>query len=100
MGKIDVNVLKAIFDERYDSAFVQKLTRKNKEYWNGYCAGINWGRNTIAEATTVESVEVTKCNNCKMWVSYPDGNGDYGRCRKFGITMRLDDFCSYGEREN
>jgi hypothetical protein len=53
---IDANALKAIFDERYDTAFVQECTRENKEHWNGYCTGVNWGRNTIADAPTVDAL--------------------------------------------
>ena len=55
---IDANVLKVLFDVRYDTAFIQERTRENKEQWNGYCTGINWGRNTIANAPTVDAVEV------------------------------------------
>ena len=73
---IDRNVLKTLFDVRYDTAFIQERTRENKEQWNGYCAGINWGRNTIADAPTVDAVEVVhgrwvveneesiRCPNC------------------------------------
>lgn len=55
---IDANILKALFDVRYDTAFIQERTRENKEQWNGYCTGINWGRNTIADAPTVDAAEV------------------------------------------
>lgn len=44
------------FNERYDTAFVQERTRENKEFWNGLCTGVNWGRNTIAAAPTVDAV--------------------------------------------
>ncbi len=40
---IDADALKAAFEARYDSAFVQMHTRDNKEYWNGVCTGVNWG---------------------------------------------------------
>ena len=55
---IDANALKALFDERYDDAFIQMYARLNKEYWDGVCGGVNWGRNTIAGAPTVDAVEV------------------------------------------
>lgn len=57
---IDRNVLKTLFDVRYDTAFIQERTRENKEQWSGYCTGINWGRNTIADAPTVDAVEVVR----------------------------------------
>ena len=55
---IDANDLKALFDERYDDAFMQSYTRPNIAYWEGYSCGVNWGRNTIADAPTVDAVEV------------------------------------------
>ena len=55
---IDADALKALFDERYDEVFVQEHTRHNKQFWNGLFAGVNWGRNTIADAPTVDAVEV------------------------------------------
>ena len=57
---IDANALKALFDERYDEVFVQEYTRHNKQFWNGLCVGVNWGRNTIADASSVDAVEL-KC---------------------------------------
>lgn len=86
---IDANVLKVLFDVRYDTAFIQERTRENKEQWNGYCTGINWGRNTIADAPTVEAVEVVhaewiegysgrekycytlECSSCGFWFKTP-----------------------------
>ena len=56
MRLIDADALKDSFDERYDSAFMQMHTRDNKEHWNGVCGGVNWGRNTIADAPTVDAV--------------------------------------------
>lgn len=57
---IDANALKASFDERYDDAFMQSHTRPNIAWWEGYSAGVNWGRNTIADAPTVDAVEVVR----------------------------------------
>lgn len=55
---IDANALKALFDERYDCAFMQSHTRPNIAHWEGVSIGVNWGRNTIADAPTVDAVEV------------------------------------------
>jgi len=84
---IDANVLKTLFDVRYDTAFIQERTRENKEQWNGYCTGINWGRNTIAKAPTVDAVEVVHaewldgygvCDNKKSYISIDCSNcGEY-----------------------
>ena len=99
---IDANILKTLFDVRYDTAFIQERTRENKEQWNGYCTGINWGRNTIADAPTVDAVEVVRCRDCKHH-SEIYGN----RCKKWSSTLSglthftgPDDFCSYGERRS
>lgn len=56
MRLIDADVLKTLFDVRYDTAFIQERTRENKEQWNGYCTGINWGINTITAAPTVDAL--------------------------------------------
>ena len=55
---IDANELKAIFDKRYDDALIQSHTRPNIAYWEGYATGVNWGRNTISDVRTVDTVEV------------------------------------------
>lgn len=88
---IDANVLKALFDERYDSAFMQMRTRENKEYWNGVCCGVNWGRNTIADAPTVDAVEVKRCKDCDQL----EITGCYGECRKLGRIVKPWDYCSF-----
>jgi hypothetical protein len=83
MRLIDADALKALFDEQYDTAFMQMHTRDNIEHWNGVCAGVNWGRNTMAEAPTVDAVPVVHgrwethnqidsvfyCSVCKLNVS-------------------------------
>jgi len=55
---IDREAVLALFNERYDTAFVQKLTRENKEHWNGVCTGLNWGRNTITDSPAADVVEI------------------------------------------
>lgn len=97
---IDANALKASFDERYDDAFMQSHTRPNIAWWEGYSSGVNWGRNTIADAPTVDAVEVIRCKGCKHF-------GGHGACNCHAadengtpIFVREDDFCSYGERKD
>ena len=50
----------------------------------------------IADAHTVDAVEVVRCKDCK-YLMFSDC---YGECGKghMGI-VRPDDFCSYGERK-
>lgn len=68
MRLIDADVLKTLFDVRYDTAFIQERTRENKEQWNGYCTGINWGRNTIADAPTVDALIPPVKPWDKVWI--------------------------------
>lgn len=49
---------------------------------------------------TVDAVEVVRCKDCKQWQRHTEVNRDYGPCRRYGSTMRFDDFCSYGEKRD
>ena len=63
-----------------------------------------WFVDSIADAPTVDAVEVVRCKDCK----YSTEIGKWGcYCRKddapwfndtFEVYMNLDDFCSYGEK--
>ena len=95
---IDADVLKTLFDVHYDTAFIQERTRENKEQWRGYCTGINWGRNTIADAPTVDAVEVVRCKDCRFIIDREDGT--HGCYLHFLEDCKPDDYCSYGERKD
>ena len=97
---IDANILKTLFDVRYDTAFIQERTRENKEQWNGYCTGINWGRNTIADAPTVDAVEVVRCKDCKYSYGNKYCTNEQWKDECATVTIEVDDFCSYGERKD
>lgn len=57
----------------------------------------------IANAPTVDAVEVVRCRDCKYYYDY-GVNRDYcchrSKCGKqvFDVKFKADDFCSYGER--
>ena len=57
----------------------------------------------IRNAPTVDAVEVVRCAKCKYWLHVGDGLGDCTNPR-FHLeghadpTMKMDDFCSCGER--
>lgn len=58
---IEREALVRLFEERYDSANFQVLTRnatKAKAIHQGIATGVNWGRNTIMEAPAADVVEV------------------------------------------
>jgi hypothetical protein len=98
---IDANALKALFDERYDDAFMQALTRPNIAHWEGYSIGVNWGRNTIADAPTVDAVEVVRCCDCLHcipWQQYADAEVILYCKKKRPAVVDPTDFCSRGER--
>ena len=78
---IYANELKTLFDERYDDAFMQSHTRPNIAYWEGYSCGVNWGRNTIAEAPTVDPVEVVHGRWIETFSMAPEYN-----CSECGQT--------------
>ena len=55
----------------------------------------------IADAPTVDAVEVVRCRDCKHAWIHPCG---YVYCHRDGrnayeMTFNLDSFCSYGERK-
>lgn len=50
----------------------------------------------IADAPTVDAVEVVRCKDCK-YLMFSDCYGECGQGH-MGI-VRPDDFCSYGERK-
>lgn len=52
----------------------------------------------IANAPTVDAVEVVRCRDCKRWE--PHCNGKAGICEKRKGVARANDFCSYGERKD
>ena len=47
-----------------------------------------------------DAVPVVHCKDCKQWQRHTEVNRDYGPCRRYGSTMRFDDFCSYGEKRD
>ena len=59
-----------------------------------------FAKEVIGDAPTVDAVEVVRCKDCqsgcKLWFSDKGVNF----CRKLGIDVKPDDFCSYGERKD
>lgn len=96
---IDADDAKAIIEERYDTAFMQSRTRPNIAWWEGYSAGVNWARNTIDDAPTVDAVKVVRCKDCKHWMKDVPGCTDaIGRCRFGNYMVGAAGYCVYGER--
>ena len=56
----------------------------------------------LANAPTVDAVEVVRCKDCKHrgYVDMGDDIGAVGGCELFGSAMHYDAFCYYGERKD
>ena len=56
----------------------------------------------VADAPTVDSVVVTRCENCKyrIYKHVNDWIGEIGGCSIFNHPMPNDAFCSFGERKD
>ena len=57
----------------------------------------NYATLILREAPTVDAVEVVRCRDCK----YHEDTSviGFGHCCLYDLTMRYNDFCSYGKRE-
>ena len=56
---------------------------------------------TIAEQKEFDAVPVVRCKDCEHWKRNVYVNTECGLCNRLsfiGITMREDDFCSYGNK--
>lgn len=95
---IDANV----FVHAYE--FVKKhIVSGDSEFLKGYEAGLRGAYNCIHEIDTVDAVEVVRCKDCKF---YTHGNQSkhwnekaLACFRKARMTVRPDDYCSFGERK-
>lgn len=56
--------------------------------------------NIIAQAPTVNAMDVVFCQDCKRWDYRNAGRLNLAMCDKFNNTMRGCDFCSCGEKKN
>ena len=54
-------------------------------------------RKLMKDAHTVDAVEVTRCRDCKYHEDTPVIGFEH--CCLHDLTMRHNDFCSYGKRE-
>ena len=56
-----------------------------------------YAKSFIDDAPTVDAVEVVLCRDCKY---HEDTHvTGFEHCCLYGLTMRYNDFCSYGKRE-
>ena len=90
---IDADALSA---RMYHDAFE---TDSDMQKWDSGC----WIRykmfeNAIADAPTVDAVEVVRCKDC--WVFHQDETWNHkkGLCGWFDIPVGVNDFCSMGDR--
>ena len=56
-----------------------------------------YAKSFIDDAPTVDAVEVTRCRDCKY---HEDTHvTGFEHCCLYDLTMRYNDFCSYGKRD-
>ena len=95
---IDANVAKEML-VNHANEFSDVLNRREKALL------IGGGTSCIDKCPTVDAVEVVRCKDCKHWLHMEDGFGDCTN-RRFHIdgcvdpTMKMEDFCSCGERRD
>ena len=53
----------------------------------------------VKEQPAADVVEVVRCKDCKRGYQKPDSKLKLVHCDRLGNIMRMDDFCSYGERK-
>ena len=58
----------------------------------------NYATRVLQEAPTVDAVKVVRCRDCKYHEDTPVTGFEH--CCLYGLTMRYNDFCSYGERKD
>ncbi len=64
---------------------------------NEYVYDTNAVLDSIDSQPTVDAVEVVRCKDCKY---HEDTHvTGFEHCCLYGLTMRYNDFCSYGKRE-
>lgn len=66
------------------------------KYPRGFYYGLFAAANEIKELPAVDAVEVVRCKDCK----HLRKDGAYIYCGRFHgmIVIRINDYCSYGER--
>lgn len=99
MRLIDADALKTEFDRYYDTCFRMYVIADNKsskDKWEGKSLGVNWGRNIITDAPTVDAVEVVRCAECINRGAMLD-NMFY--CHTNKRWHEPNHYCGYGRKE-
>ena len=76
------------------------LTEREMGYQAGWNDALMYG---VADAPTVDAVEVVRCKDCRYYHVYWDNNGHtekgYGACDWINDnSVREDHFCAWGEK--
>ena len=68
-----------------------------------YNVGVEDAASLVANAPTVDAVEVVRCKDCRYFLRHTQVDTDRGDCCCYGITAcrikHIDDYCSGGRRE-
>lgn len=63
-----------------------------------WCCGVYMALGAVQEAPAIEAVPVVRCKNCKYGDYYGCSN-DMVYCMVHSRYTNVNDFCSYGEKE-
>lgn len=88
---IDADERDAHIDEMMNAVSKHKYGNMNE--WD--C--LNWMRDIIDEAPTVDAVEVVRCKDCKHSDAYPDKELIW--CLLHGCMMADNGYCDCGDKE-
>lgn len=114
MRLIDANALvESILEERAKIPFMipaapyELVKEKPYQHGNSMRGGIRKALRCVANAPTVDAVEVVRCKDCKNWTkgNFRGGNDiehlEYGgKCALAECARYENDFCSYGKRKD
>ena len=84
---IDANAIEA----KIEKSFRNLIANQSRP---DLAAALSYVGDLIIEAPTVDALEVVRCKDCK----HCSVDTMFGSCWCHGFSVKLDHFCSYGER--
>lgn len=98
MRLIDADNVRDLFDAEFKET--RKLILAGETHLDNLAEGFTEADRVIRQMPTVDAVPVVRCKDCKY--SCKDGNGRscegyWYELSEYDVTVKDDDFCSYGE---
>lgn len=92
MRLCDLDEIKVCVDRQYENCHGYSGSKKAI-----YREAILAVKSILHSAKPIDAVEVVRCRDCKY---HEDTHvAGFGHCCLYDLTMRYNDFCSYGKRE-